>query len=277
MSPLDNYQQEISPTENPEIAPTSLKKKHPKKFLILAVISVLLIIGIAVGSILFLRNSDKQEAAAGDPANSQQNPVVDTTASSSEIGTESNLNSEPGTLSIEEIENQRQKVVEAATKKDVSSNIETLTAGSFTSLQVAEIKNSLGSDAVSISIEPGKKVKLDVRYSSIGDQNFENASLYVKLSDGLNLVPGSVKDSFKGGSEINVADELYNAKDKLLIYGPGSSSKTSSPLKIGETGTLSFVVEIDPSVSEVFGVASYIKEEGGKIGQPSIFFIDLNK
>jgi hypothetical protein len=48
-------------------------------------------------------------------------------------------------------------------------------------------------------------------------------------------------------------------------------------MKIGETGSVTFRVQIDSSATSSLAVASYIKEDSGKIGQPSIFFVDITK
>jgi hypothetical protein len=260
-----NYSNKVNPVQS---------KKKANKAAIFA-ISIVLLSSIGFATFLLISSSNKPNGTS--TANNSTNNVVVSSSSLASLESSSQP-SDPLTESViskEDLQAERQKVTDF-NSKGIVFNAEDITAKPLTTENLKVLKTDFGSEAKSIVAESGKKIKLTIKYSSIGDRSFEKGSLYIKLSQGLKIVPDSMKDAFTGSQEIAVANSVYNDKDNLIIYGPGTGDKSSNQIKVGEMGAFTMTVEVDSSF-EVLGVASYIKEDGGKVGQPSIFFVEIKK
>lgn len=278
MSPLDDYHINDNKAKA-TVSATPKDQPKKKNTAYLAIISVLVIVVVGGGVYFGTQNNTSKDSKASDVAttSSSSSSDVTVTSSSSSIPAREvqNVSTAEGALTKEQITGSRALATDLAGKTS-GIDAEKIINNTLTTATVEDLKTQLGSEAPSLSVPAGKTVELTIKYSSIGDSDFQNASLYIKLSDGLTLVPGSIKDTFLTRT-VDVNDSVYSTANKLITYGPGSSNKAASPMKIGETGSVTFRVQIDSSATSSLAVASYIKEDSGKIGQPSIFFVDITK
>jgi hypothetical protein len=123
--------------------------------------------------------------------------------------------------------------------------------------------------------EQSRKLRIEVEYTSIGDEDFTDGTLWVKVSDGLDLIPGTIKERTASGEEIAIADELFDTETNLLKYGPGTGDEDSAPVSVGQRGTIIFDVEVADDSQSAFGIISYLKDVDGEIGRPGNLFIEL--
>lgn len=260
-----NYSSKVNPIQS---------KKKSNKVAIFAV-SIILLSSVGFATFLLVSSSTKPNDTSTANNSTSSTVVSSSSISLAENGAKPSTTSTDSIISKEELQAQRQKVIDF-NSKDIAFNAEDIIAKPLTSENLKILKTNFGSEAKSIVVESGKKIKLTVKYSSIGDSSFEKGSLYIKLSEGLKVVPDSMKDALAGSQEIAVANSVYNDKDNLIVYGPGTGDKSSNQIKVGETGAFTMTVEVDNSF-EILGLASYIKEDGGKVGQPSIFFVEIKK
>lgn len=279
MSPLDDYHTNESQNSTNQTSSAIRKEDAKNKNTIYVVIISFLIIVIASGAVYFgtRSNTTSGDSKAAETSSSSLSSVASTSVSSSSSSIApreiSNVSNAEGALTKEQITDARKQATDLAGKTS-EIDAEKIINNTLTSTTVGELKTKLGPEAPSLKVPAGKSVELTIKYSSIGDSDFQNGSLYIKLSDGLSLVPGSIKDTFLTRA-VAVNDSVYNSSTKLIVYGPGSGNKATSPMKVGETGSLTFKVQIDSGSSNSLAVASYLREESGKIGQPAIFFVDV--
>lgn len=139
--------------------------------------------------------------------------------------------------------------------------------------EVQQVKQEFAEVSSTLDSEPGDRIELTIDYSSIGDEDFEEGTLFVKLSQGLTLVEGSITNEFNGET-VQVSDSVYRAEDNLITYGPGTTDATSSRIGVGESGTLTLVVEIAEDGAQDLMVSSYLKDKDGKTGKPGIIFLE---
>jgi|694.fasta_scaffold32477_8 hypothetical protein len=243
-------------------------KKQTNKIAIFAV-SIILLSSVGFATFLLISSSTKPNNTSKADQSSSQSSEASSSQSSQEVAPPEGL------ISNQDLEAKQQQAVDF-NLKGIDFNAEGVTTQPLTAESLKVLKADFGDDAQSIAVDPGKKVKLTISYSSIGDDNFQKGSLYIKLSQGLKIVPDSMSDIFAGKASMKVENTVYNETDNLIIYGPGSGDKGFNQIKVGEAGTFSMTVEVD-STFEVLGVASYIKEDGGKVGKPSVFFIEPKK
>jgi hypothetical protein len=98
--------------------------------------------------------------------------------------------------------------------------------------------------------------------------------MWIKLTDGLRLIPGTIIDS-NGGEELTVADSVYNEETNLIKYGPGSGDQETSEISVGQRGTITFDVELTDENINQFLIMSYLKDADGEIGKPGNLFIEV--
>jgi|GEM_PF-6192023 len=279
MSPLDDYHQDNSQNTQTSsaIRQDQAKKKNTAYIAIIAILIVVIIGGVVYFATLSTPSKDsKANDTAAQVSSSTSSEVTfssNSAASSISQREVTNVSNAAGALTKEQITSSRALATDLA-GKTAGIDAEKIINNVLTTATVSDLKTQLGVEAPTLKVPAGKTVELSVKYSSIGDSDFANASLYVKLSDGLTLVPGSMKDNFLTRT-VDVNDSVYNTQNKLIIYGPGSTNKATSPMKVGENGTLTFRVQLDPNAASSLAVATYVREESGKIGQPSIFFVDV--
>lgn len=260
MSPLDDYHAAEAKQKR-----NSDKQNNKAMYLVIAGLAITILVGSGLyftatnNSIV---NKDSQASNVAVSSSSSSSKPSETAVSTS-------------ALTKEEVNSARSNATELAAK-NASIDVEKIVNSTLTSTTVNDLKTELGANAPTLKSPAGKNIELTIKYSSIGDSDFLNASLYVKLSEGLSIIPGSMKDNFLG-RKVDVNDSVYKKSDNLITYGPGTSNKSGSPLKIGDAGTLTFRVQVDQNNTGSLAVASYIKEDSGKIGQPSLFFIDIEK
>lgn len=274
MSPLDDYHQENSQNNlNGSVVRQDQVKKKNTAYI--AIITFLIVVIVGGGVYFATRSTPSKDSKAEDTALISSSSLAVISSSSSSISQRevTNVSTAEGALTKEQITSSRALATELA-GKTAGIDAEKIITNTLTTATVTDLKTQLGPEAPTLKVPAGKTVELTIKYSSIGDSDFANASLYVKLSEGLTMVPGSIKDTFLTRT-VEVNDSVYNTQNKLITYGPGSTNKVTSPMKIGETGSLTFRVQLDSNAASSLAVASYIKEESGKIGQPSIFFVDV--
>ena len=156
-------------------------------------------------------------------------------------------------------------------------DVVSLASKDFNQSEVVKVKKQLQESNISAPVfetEKGAKVKLTIAYSSIGDQNFENGSLFVKLSKGLKVVPGSIEDTFNGQT-VKVSDKVFDSSKRLIKYGPGSTDKAASKVSVDSKGTLTFIVEVANEEIKELAISSYLQDEGGKTGKPGFIFLEI--
>jgi hypothetical protein len=267
-----------SQSQKPSDTPNPVKQQSNNQKLTVFLTSFSVVIVFVIGAFALGLNNSDDDAKAEQVANESSIEYIEDNRGT-DGSTESqgdlikNPNEEPDSTKIEQDRVSALNFVNSDAGQKFEEFIET---SSFAEPEIQTLRQSIGDQAIAAQVPIGKKLKINIDYSSIGDQDFDNATLYIKLSKGLSVEAGSIKDSFNG-TEINVQDSVYDASTNVINYGPGSSREKASPLKIGERGTLTLILNISPEANDNEVLASYLKQEGGKIGQPSIFFVDINK
>jgi hypothetical protein len=145
-------------------------------------------------------------------------------------------------------------------------NMDSLVDSDFSTTQVLEIKQITKDKSTVLSLKdpkPNQKIKITIDYIN-NNKDVKNASLIIKISEGLKVVSGTQKDSFMEKEEQNVDDKVYDSTKNLIIYGPNSKDKSQAKINNLEKGKFSFVVEIQKPESKHWGIASFMKDNTEK-------------
>jgi hypothetical protein len=127
-----------------------------------------------------------------------------------------------------------------------------------------------------IEVIPGAKYKLQVDYASIGDMKMENASLFVRIGQGLKVNPKSMNDNFMGNSQ-PIDESMYSESEGAINYGPGTGNKKESSLEVADRGYVTFELEVskDLKPGDVTRVYSYVNNSGGNKGKIDLVFFKV--
>lgn len=137
-----------------------------------------------------------------------------------------------------------------------------------------ELKIFAQASVSSNQITTDKPQNLQIDYQIIGSNVMENASLHIRLSRGISIVPNSIYDTF-AGKDIKVSTDLFDTKNNQLIYGPSSGTLPSSNLNPGDKGQLRLQITVtDPTITN-YAMISYILDTQSKIVQPSIINLKI--
>lgn len=125
---------------------------------------------------------------------------------------------------------------------------------------------------VAIPAVAGKKFRVTLEYSNLGDKDFEQATLTVNVDKALKILPGTVKDDFEGKS-VTVSDSLF--KENEMKYGPGTADKDMAGVKVGQKGKMTIDVEVPPNTAPGdYRISTTLDNpNGSKKGIPGIFFL----
>jgi metal-dependent hydrolase (beta-lactamase superfamily II) len=256
--------------------------KNNSKFIFLGSLVAIVILGLVIG---FGMNSNKKEdtkEVAKNDSSQTSSASVDQDILSIERQ-EVEPDSIKPTIVAEatpvdaETQAKREEVLKDAQSNE-KVNVIAVSNESLTQQKVTELKKEVASGGQTqsqppLKVENGKQVTLKISYDSIGDQNFNEGSLYIKLSEGLKLVPGSIKDNFNNKGEIKVADSVYDSSKNLIKYGPGSTDKDNSMIKVGEKGLIMITVESTAGIKDM-AISSYLQDKNGNTGKPGLIFIE---
>jgi hypothetical protein len=141
-------------------------------------------------------------------------------------------------------------------------NVDSLAESDFNTNQVLEIKEITKDKATILSLKDPKanqKIKITIDYVN-NNKDVKDASLVIKVSEGLKVLPASLKDSFMEKEEQSVDDKVYDANKNLIVYGPNTKDKSKARINNLEKGKFSFVVEIQKPEIKHWAVASFIKD-----------------
>ncbi len=174
----------------------------------------------------------------------------------------------------EELQGKRDEVnVFLQEQAERTIDVTTLSQSQVTEDLVVEMKKEFTTEPV-VRTNGLSRVEVTIDYENIGDQDFKNGTLYIKLSEGLELEKGSIVDSYNGKQNIQVSDDLYNSELNLITYGPGTSNKQSSRVGVNESGQIKFIVEVADSNASNLAVTGYLQEPDGRAGKPAVIFIE---
>jgi hypothetical protein len=155
-------------------------------------------------------------------------------------------------------------------------NLADIVEGDFNQEKVSQVKQKAEKVKLPVGnkeLKPGEETTITVSYSSIGDEAFQEGSLVIKLSQGLEIVPGSIVDKFNG-KDIKVSDSVFDSEKRLITYGPGSADKASSAVSVDGSGELKFKVRSTDKNLKEFAITSVLKEKGKAVGQPGFMFLE---
>lgn len=160
-------------------------------------------------------------------------------------------------------------------------DVDSLVSSDFTTPQVLEIKEITKSVSANLSLKdlkPKQKIKININYANNSGRLYEQGSLFIKISEGLELVPGSISETFMGQESQAVSDATYNAEKNLLMYGPNSKDKFQAPVQNLEKGSLSFVLEIENPEVQNWAIGSFLKDQAkNENSKPGFVFIQRSE
>jgi hypothetical protein len=284
MSDLNNTKIEEQKVDKVEVSSKKPSPDQKQKFAVIfggvAILTlIILVIGVGLtGSKDKVADADKDQAEVSTSTKDKDSELPEVSDSGREFfdsNAEVETPEEYKKVS-EEIVEQRKSFEEYQTQEN-KVDIVSLASKDFNQSEVVKVKKQLKESNISTPVfetEKGAKVKLTIAYSSIGDQNFENGSLFVKLSQGLKIIPGSIEDTFNGKT-VKVSDKVFDSSKGLIKYGPGSSDKAASKVSVDSKGTLTFVVEVNNEEINELAISSYLQDEGGKTGKPGFIFLEI--
>ncbi len=243
-------------------------KQAPNYKVIIAGVVAIATIGVVGG--LLVTNTNKN-STSNSSSSVSQNVTLNTSSISSSLPT-TTTNYTPSTDELEkgrQIVEQYEQTAAAQAFNPVSFDNVPVTSDT-----VKNLRQTLGDSTNTISAGIGKEIKLTITYSSVGDQAFDQGSLIIKLSDGLSLVPNSLKDNFNG-SVINVSDSVFDASKSLITYGPGTVDKASAKVEVSQKGSFTLNVKVKDGAPEETSVSSYMRDlkDSQRVGKPAIYFI----
>lgn len=247
----------------------SQEKKSNKKSLIIVSFVALLVVALAGGGIMYF-NTDTGSDASTDTANSSSEMSEDQAVANIE-GQKAEELAQNEQLNKETIEsrNEYQEYIQSGN----TFNAVELVENTLDDAKVQEIKQQVNeSDTVTIETPASKKIQITINYKSIGDEDFKNGSLYIKLSDDLKVVAGSMEDSLNNVGSVD--DSVYNADKNVIKYGPGSQNAESNNFSVTSNGVFTFIVEVAGDADSTQAITSFIMEEGGDQGKPDVVFIE---
>jgi hypothetical protein len=272
MSQYQNFSS--GPSKPPE------ENNNRKKLIITGIIAGFLVLVISLVGLSSLFGSDNNTTTSGGDSA----VTVDTDLSSDQSADQELIPVDPENPPVqlpeieeevsEKVQEQRQ-VLNSFQSKKRNLNVATLVDQPLNTETVNEVRAEYGDEMPVVERQPGKIMTVTVDYNSVGDQNFEKGSVYVKLSNGLRVVEDSMKDTYKNGAEISVSNSVYDQEKNLIKYGPGSTDQATSNVSVGDEGKFTFSVEITEPDNPALMISSYIMEEGSnRPGKPGIIFID---
>jgi len=227
----------------------------------LALLAVIVVLSIS----LFNRPADKKTEAAKNDTTPTLINNTDPANTPSNVDTSQALPIENKTLTPEEVKKQileNPNLTEEDKKVEVGRvDLQQFLASPFNPEEVKEENN------FPILTLKENELNIKISYSSIGDQIMDKATLFVKLGDGIKVIPGSMKDSCDG-KDISVADSVYSGSDNTIKYGPCSTDKAVGKLDIGKSGVLSFKIQGTDSIkTKASKIYSFIQNDGGNPGK----------
>ncbi len=257
--------------------PTNSKKT---KFIILGSVAVFLVAGVA-GSALWFANSNSSTVTSSEITFSETPQSQDSDQSMSESSqmSQSQTSANISNAIDDTILDQGREQVSDYISNKPNIQIEDVTTGEvFAVEQVKNVKSEIektrgAQNAPSVPADTNRKMAIQIQYSNVGDEQFNEGSLYIRLSDGLKIVPGTIKDNV-GGNNLEVSDNVYDASKNLIQYAPASSNSKSGLIAVGQKGTISFTVEFSKPDIEIYGITSYLQDKGGQTGVPGFIFLE---
>jgi flagellar basal body-associated protein FliL len=264
---------------NPISKDTKPSSKN-KKTIIIASVGVFLVAGIA-GSAMWYSNSQQvtqanSEVTFSQSTQSQASPSNEDEATTSSQS-ESSLNI---SNAIDEsiLEEGREEVSQYISNKPNIQVEDVATSEVFAVEQVKSVKQEIektrgAQGAPSVPADTNRKMAIQIQYSNVGDEQFSQGSLYIRLSDGLKIVPGSIKD-IVGGTTLDVNDNVYDGSKNLIQYAPSSRDQKTGLIAVGQKGVIGFTVEFSKPDIEIYGITSYLQDNGGQTGVPGFIFLE---
>jgi len=266
----------VNTPEKKQTKPSSKNKKLA--YIIGGSVASALVIAIAIVSLVGNNNNSEDALSQNTTSTSSVSSSIKNEEASSISSRENITSDEVQEPQIDEelsqeVEEKRKALNTFQLQNPNSLDVSTLAEEKMDAEVVSQVKKEYADEMPTFKSEAGKQVELTINYSSIGDQDFSEGTLYIKLSEGLSIVPGSIEDNFNG-STVQISDELYNSELNLIKYGPGTGNQETSEVKVGEKGTVTFVVEIEEGVNDL-AISSYLKDKDGKTGKPGIIFLEV--
>lgn len=274
---MSNLQKETNQTE------VSQKTKSKQNFkLIGGGIAVLTILAVIVGvGLTTNRNTDDTQIAE------KEDKVVEKVAEVSDSGREFfDPEKEAEQVELEEVSEEitkaRDEYIDFQNRQNSLPenervSIASLANNDFDQSEVVEVKKAVEKaniPATNREIKADEEFDVTVSYSSIGDESFQNGSLFIRLSKGLEVVSGSIVDTFNG-EEIQVSDSVFDSNTRIIEYAPGSKDKSSGSIGVNDEGKLTFKVKVVDSNITEFAISSSLKENGKETGQPGFMFLEI--
>lgn len=228
-------------------------------------------------------------AAPDSTTNSVANPTSDQAATNSTVNNQNASTNAPANNSPVNQNSQNASQAPVLTESQIKANEESKVVDKFFEIKATNEKLNLNpvtmtkEDAkvlkgdesnFAIPAAVGKKFRVTLDYSNAGDMDFEKATLIVNVDKALKILPGTIKDTFEGKS-VTVNDSLF--KDNQMKYGPGTSDKDMSEVKVGQKGKMTIDVEVPANTAPGdYRIATTLENpDGGKPGIPGIFFLTV--
>lgn len=123
------------------------------------------------------------------------------------------------------------------------------------------------------------KVGVSVKYSHIGDENFKEGRLVIKLDPRLKVDTSTIKDNFNNQGFKSVDGAVYNPETNEIVYGPGTFNTNPSQMKPGEFGEVVFKAIIPKGSAEgEYRITSQMVEVTTKQANPkNVIILDVKK